>query len=135
MSEDKILVSLGEGQSLQDLARGLLAVADHPHDVETAPRQGGFMVPESLAARYAQAAQKSTGEAAAEEKPRARRSRRAAPAKRDASATAETPADSKKAGNKTAKAKTSGARPARTRSNSRSATKGGAKGDGGVSDA
>lgn len=122
--EEKILVSPGEGQTLQDLAVGLLALADDPHDVESSPRAGGFLVPETLAGRYAFAADASgTVPAVAAEaeakKPRAPRAPRArAAAKADTAATAEPKT--------TGKGKPRAARSRRAK---------GAKGDGGVSDA
>lgn len=72
--EEKILVSPGEGQTLEDLAKGLLAVAEDPHDVDYSPRTGGFTVPESLAARYGAAAAVT---AVADAQARAARSARA----------------------------------------------------------
>lgn len=53
MPAEKIIVRPGGEQTLQDLAKGLLALADDPHDVEFSPHAGGYFVPETLAARYA----------------------------------------------------------------------------------
>lgn len=127
--EEKILVSLGDGQSLQELAQGLLDVADDPHDVETSPRQGGFLVPQSLAARYAEVVA-----SAAAEQPKAKastaRTRRARAS--DAAANTETTA-------KTPRAQRGRARATAAKA-STSAKKGQAKGaakgdDAGVNDA
>ena len=54
MANVQMIISPGEGQTLQELAQELLALAgDSPHDVEYSPRAGGFFVPEKLAAAYA----------------------------------------------------------------------------------
>lgn len=143
---DKILVSLGEGQSLQDLARDLLALADHPHDVETAPRQGGFLVPENVAGRYAVAADEegkrapklTRADASADtdtsaKKPRSRRGRS------NTSAAADTKTPAKPAAKRTrgstassAKKGTAKASPAAKNTEAKDAK---GKGDGQVSDA
>lgn len=122
MKDEKILVSLGEGQSLEQLAADLIALADHPHDVDYSPRAGGFLVPETLAGRYAFAADPAAGTEEAQPQPkkpasRARRGR--ATAAKDTAADTET----KEA-----------AKPKPRSRASRSAAKGAAKGEAGVSD-
>lgn len=128
MTEEKILVSPGEGQTLQDLAKDLLALADNPHDVDYSPRTGGFTVPESLAGRYAFSADSSTAaevSAAEEAKPgRARRSR--APAKGAAE---------KKARNPRSRQPAKGAAKASAEAGKDQAKDGGKKDGGGVNDA
>jgi hypothetical protein len=131
--EDKILVSLGAGQSLQELAADLLALADDPHDVESSPRSGGFLVPETLAGRYALAAKPSANteepqaEGAKKTSARTRRSRTPAA---DTAATTETKTPTKA---KTASAKT-GSKTRSRGKQSGTANKGAAKGEAGVSD-
>lgn len=54
------LVQLGDGQTVGDLARLLLDIADalglHPHTVDYQPRAGGFVVPLEVAQAYAEQA-------------------------------------------------------------------------------
>ena len=50
-----VLITPAEGQPLEGLARMLLDLAEHPHQVEWRPRQGAFEVPAALAQAYAQA--------------------------------------------------------------------------------
>lgn len=50
-----VLITPGGGQPLEELARALIALADHPHDVEWRPRWGAFEVPGTLAQAYARA--------------------------------------------------------------------------------
>lgn len=98
---EKILVQVGEGQSMPELARGLLAAVGDgdPHDVEYSPHAGGFLVPEAVAARYsltvdaAAVVLSEPGAAAADAPAAARQRSRKAKAPRAAPAAAAAPAD------------------------------------------
>lgn len=54
MSKTTVFVSPGDGQDLAELARALIDLADHPHDVVWSTRENAFEVPEELAQEYAQ---------------------------------------------------------------------------------
>lgn len=51
---EKVVIEAAEGQSVVELAQALLAVAPDPAVVVWRPRAGGFEVPETVAAAYAQ---------------------------------------------------------------------------------
>jgi hypothetical protein len=52
MAENTVPVFPGPGQ-LEELAKALIGLANHPHDVVWQSRGGYFDVPEGVAARYA----------------------------------------------------------------------------------
>lgn len=87
-TEETVQVTAAPGQ-MEQVAQALIRLADHPHDVVWASRGGHFVVPESVAVKYAaeQAGELAAAAEASGAKPAGKpRSRRRAAAGKTAAA-------------------------------------------------
>lgn len=92
--EETVQVTAAPGQ-MEQVAKALIRLADHPHDVVWASRGAHFVVPESVAVKYAaeQAGELAAAAEADTSKPAAKpRSRRRAAAAKETPAAGEKPA-------------------------------------------